>query len=121
MTFVFNGAPWPYLHQTGEELQELRGDDDGFVRNDPGDGLLAAGLGEAPLVLDELRHGGDEGGEGHRLEAGPGPSIKQLYNKNSDKTLLCCYIPAYFSLLAAFIILSSSLFGSFPIWSRSTF
>ena len=61
-----------HLHQLGEELQQLRGYHDGLVGDDPGDGLLAAGLGQAPLVLDELRVGGDEGGEGHRLQAGPG-------------------------------------------------
>ena len=73
-------------------MEQLRGDDDGLVRDDPGDGLLAAGLGQAPLVLDELRVGGDEGGEGHRLEAGPGPLMNNFVTNNSDKILFCLHI-----------------------------
>ena len=38
----------------------MLGDVDWFVGDDPGDGLLAAGLGEAAIVGDELVGGGDQ-------------------------------------------------------------
>ena len=66
-TFVSNGD----LHQVGEKAKELSGDDYWLVRNDPGHGLLAAGLGQTALVLDELSSGGDQRGQGHRAQAGP--------------------------------------------------
>ena len=48
------------LHQVGELLQLVLGDVDWFVGDDPGDRLLAAGLGEAAIVGDELVGGGDQ-------------------------------------------------------------
>ena len=42
----------------------MRCDVDWFVGQYPCDGLLAAGLGQAPLICDELGGGGDQGGQG---------------------------------------------------------
>ena len=70
-----------------EEVEEFRGDDDWFVGDDPGDGLLAAGLGQAPLVLNELRRGGDEGGEGHGAQAGAGAWSKTEVRSVCDLTV----------------------------------
>ena len=79
-------------------MEQLRGDDDGLVRDDPGDGLLAAGLGQAPLVLDELRLGGDEGGERHRLQAGPRASINHFITKMSLFSIFFGYSDKTFSI-----------------------
>ena len=54
-----------YLHELLQLVQLLLADVDGLVWYDPGDGLLAPGLGEATLVGHDVGSRGQQGGNGN--------------------------------------------------------
>ena len=91
-----------HLHQVWQDVQKLRGDVDGLVGEQPGDGLLAAGLGQAALVADELRGGRDEGGQRERGQGrggacGRGMEITESSGTNFYLRISVCSQPWWFS------------------------